>query len=280
MDAQKPKEPLLSLMLAFIIPGLGQFYSSKPRRGMLFFGINVLAVTGGLLYAMHPTLTVHPASMVLLIAFALFELFVLIDSYLCAKNFNRENNLERKISIGKRILFIFGILFFMFGPNLSTPLTVYVRSNIIQAFKIPSGAMRLTLIEGDRLFVDKSAYKNSAPQRGDIAVFVYPKDDTRDFIKRVIGLPGESLEIREGKILINGQKLSSSPIISNFYYDNKGPNAQPGMVIDIPDGHYFVLGDNSQSSSDSRFWGFVPEENFVGRAFKIYYPFNRSGPLR
>lgn len=267
-------------MLAFIIPGLGQFYSSKPRRGMLFFGINVLAVTGGLLYAMHPTLTVHPASMVLLIAFALFELFVLIDSYLCAKNFNRENNLERKISIGKRILFIFGILFFMFGPNLSTPLTVYVRSNIIQAFKIPSGAMRLTLIEGDRLFVDKSAYKNSAPQRGDIAVFVYPKDDTRDFIKRVIGLPGESLEIREGKILINGQKLSSSPIISNFYYDNKGPNAQPGMVIDIPDGHYFVLGDNSQSSSDSRFWGFVPEENFVGRAFKIYYPFNRSGPLR
>lgn len=275
----KPKEPLLSLMLAFILPGLGQFYSIRPRRGILFLGINVLAVTGGLFYVMHPTLTVHPASMVLLIAFVLFELFVLVDSYLCAKSFNKENNLERKISIGKRILFIFGILFFMFGPNLSTPISVYIRSNVFQAFKLPSGTMSPAIMQGDRLLVNKQVYKKSKPQRGDIIVFIYPPDTTRDFLKRIVGLPGERIEIREGRIVVNGQKLDDSNKLSNIYYYNRGDYARESASVTIPSDNYFVLGDNSGSSNDSRFWGFVPKDNIIGKAYKIYYPFARSGPV-
>jgi len=290
VDGQKPKEPLLAIMLSCVFYGLGHIYAGSKK-----VGLTILAAYVGLLllvfgWAVHPTaglsflvpISGKEGTLLVVVGFIglIIHLFILIDAYRSAKRYNSENNLERNITAGKRTILILGIILCSYVLNLYFPLALGIRTYVVQAFKIPSGAMRLTLIEGDRLFVDKSAYKNSAPQRGDIAVFVYPKDDTRDFIKRVIGLPGESLEIREGKILINGQKLSSSPIISNFYYDNKGPNAQPGMVIDIPDGHYFVLGDNSQSSSDSRFWGFVPKENFIGRAFKIYYPFNRSGPLQ
>jgi len=154
-----------------------------------------------------------------------------------------------------------------------------LNKNIVQTFKIPSGAMTPTLIPKDRLLVDKSAYKNSVPKRGDIIVFKFPDDTARDFIKRVIGLPGESLEIREGKVLINGREQTDSNKISTINYYNKGPKALPGTAVNIPEGNYFVMGDNSQSSHDSRYWGFVPAENILGKAYKIYYPFARSGPI-
>ncbi|HLF17671.1 MAG TPA: signal peptidase I [Candidatus Omnitrophota bacterium] len=165
-------------------------------------------------------------------------------------------------------------------------LAMFIRTFFIQAFKIPSGSMRQTLIEGDRLMVNKLRYGPLVPftkkrlpgfsksQRGDIIVFIFPDDQKRDFIKRLIAFEGEMVEIRDGDIYINGQ-LVTDATIKNIYYYNRGEYGRLGEPIRVPEGQVYVLGDNSGSSHDSRFWGFVPEENVVGRAEFIYWPFNR-----
>jgi signal peptidase I len=166
-------------------------------------------------------------------------------------------------------------------------LALFIRTFFFQAFKIPSGSMRPTLIEGDRLMVNKLRYGPKVPftkdkrlpglgrpQRGDVIVFIYPVDPSRDFIKRLIGLGGETVEIRNGAIYVNGE-IVNDPLIKGNYYYNRGEYGKENNAITVPEGHYFVLGDNSGSSSDGRYWGFVPEESVIGRAEFLYWPFNR-----
>ncbi|MCK5013029.1 MAG: signal peptidase I [Candidatus Omnitrophica bacterium] len=166
-------------------------------------------------------------------------------------------------------------------------LAMFIRAFFIQAFKIPSGSMKPTLIERDRLMVNKlrygprvpfTKYKRlpglTQPERGDVVVFVYPMDPSRDFIKRLVALEGEEVEIKEGDIYINGELVKDS-VIKNIFYYNGVNYGQEGESFTVPEGHVFVLGDNSSSSSDGRVWGFVPDENIIGRAELIYWPFNR-----
>ena len=165
-------------------------------------------------------------------------------------------------------------------------LAMFIRTFFIQAFKIPSGSMRMTLLEGDRLMVNKLSYGPTVPftkyrlpgyshiSRGDIIVFIYPEDPKRDFIKRAIGLPGDKVQIKNGDIYINGRHLTD-PRIDNIYYYNRGQYGEPDIATEVPEGHLFVLGDNSASSHDSRFWGFVPLDNVIGKAQFIYWPFDR-----
>lgn len=187
-------------------------------------------------------------------------------------------------------------------------LAAFIRTYFVQPFKIPSGSMRMTLVEGDRLFVNKLRYGPkvlpeflavrfrdqvhvpewlakarfpgfSKPKRGDIIVFVYPEDRKRDFIKRLIAFGGETVEIKEGKIYINGSVVDE-PRIRNRYYYNGGTYAEKGEKIVVPQGQYFALGDNSGSSLDSRYWGFIPEEYVIGRAELIFWPFSRLRTLQ
>lgn len=165
-------------------------------------------------------------------------------------------------------------------------LAMFIRSFFLQAFRIPSGSMRMTLLEGDRLLVNKLSYGAlvpftkcrlpgfSHPKRGDIIVFKYPEDPKRDFIKRLIAVGGETVEIKFGDIYINGQ-IIEDPVIKNVYYYNRPPYGDVNRKISVPLGHYFVLGDNSGSSHDSRYWGFVPEDDIIGKAEFIYWPLNR-----
>ncbi len=166
-------------------------------------------------------------------------------------------------------------------------LAMFIRAFFIQAFKIPSGSMKPTLIERDRLMVNKLRYGPrvpftktkrlpglTKPQRGDVIVFVYPDDPSRDFIKRLVSLEGEKVEIYEGDLRINGASVEND-IIKNIYYYNGTNHGKEGETFTVPKGHVFVLGDNSASSSDGRVWGFVPFENIIGRAELIYWPFNR-----
>ena len=173
-------------------------------------------------------------------------------------------------------------------------LAMIIRTFVIQAFKIPSGSMRPTLIEGDRLMVNKLRYGPkltirfgqkiyfemkrlpgfSKPKRGDIIVFIYPVDPSRDCIKRLIAFGGETVEIKDGEIYINDQ-LIEDPVVKDIDYYNRGEYGQIAHKVQVPEGFVFVLGDNSGSSHDSRYWGFVPEGNIVGRAEFIYWPFSR-----
>ncbi len=160
-----------------------------------------------------------------------------------------------------------------------------VRGFVIQAFRIPSGSMEPTLLIGDHLLVSRLSYVMKipftdivllhlgTPRRGDIIVFRYPEDRTKDFIKRVIGKEGDVIEIRNKVIYLNGQKMrdphahfAEDRIIPGAYAprDSFGP-------ITVPKDSYFVMGDNRDRSLDSRFWGFVKTEDLVGRALIIYF---------
>lgn len=162
-------------------------------------------------------------------------------------------------------------------------LAIAIRTFILQPFRIPSTSMVPTLVVGDRLMVNKLSYGAivplttyrlpgfSKPKRGDIIVFRAPEDRKKDFIKRLIGLSGEKVEIKFGDIYVNGQ-LVSDPVIKNIYYYNRGSYGEVNKSITVPAGYYFVLGDNSGSSSDSRFWGFVPQNDVIGKAEFIYWP--------
>jgi signal peptidase I len=162
-------------------------------------------------------------------------------------------------------------------------LAMFIRTFIVQAFKIPTASMRPTLLAGDIILVNKFIYgakipftdwrfpKVRSPKRGDVIVFIYPQNPQKDFIKRLVGLPGDRLEIKNGTIYVNEQPLVDSGFSQRYYY-NRGDFAEEGKKIAVPADNYFVLGDNSASSQDSRYWGFVPGKDILGQAMVIYWP--------
>lgn len=165
-------------------------------------------------------------------------------------------------------------------------LAMVIRTFVVQAFKIPTGSMRSTLLEGDVILVNKFIYgakvpwvnwsfpKVRDPKRGDVIVFIYPENPKKDYIKRLVGLPGEVVEIRNGTIYINDKPVLDKAFESRYYY-NLGQFGQENKRISVPGDSFFVLGDNSASSQDSRYWGFVPRQNILGKALVIYWPLTR-----
>ena len=158
-------------------------------------------------------------------------------------------------------------------------LALVIRTFIIAPFKIPSGSMRMTLLEGDRILVTKFEYRFREPRRGDIVVFRFPPDPKRPFIKRLVGVGGDRVEIRDGQVFVNGEALKGYGGFETRTYVNQGPFGGAEQVIDVPPGELFVLGDNSGSSHDSRFWGFVPTRLLIGRAICIFWPPKRMRVL-
>ena len=162
---------------------------------------------------------------------------------------------------------------------LGIALALVIRTFIIQAYKIPSGSMRPTLMEGDRILVSKFTYRFQAPQPGDVIVFRYPEDRKREFIKRLVAHGGDAVSIRDGHIVINGRVADEAPF-NRVAYVNRGSLAAPEDTVTVPPEMYFVLGDNSSSSRDSRFWGFVPKDDLIGKALVIFWPLNRWRVIR
>ena len=156
-------------------------------------------------------------------------------------------------------------------------LSFVLRTYIVEARQIPSGSMEPTLQIGDRLMVDKIVFKFSELKRGDIVVF-QPTPAAKAstgadsyFIKRVIGLPGDEITVSQGKVYINGKPLQEP-------YEAEEPDYIYGPRK-VPDGMYFVMGDNRNNSADSHVWGFLPNDNVKGKAFARFWPLNRIGKL-
>jgi signal peptidase I len=157
---------------------------------------------------------------------------------------------------------------------ISLVAAIFLRLLVVSAYRVDSGSMEDALYEGDYIFVNKLAYKFGDPKVGDIVVFKYPLDPTKDFIKRVIALPGQSVEIVDKIVYVDNELAHIFPLAKNSdpkilaaqlsSRDNFGP-------IQVPEGNYFVLGDNRDVSQDSRYWGFVPAENIKGKAVFIYW---------
>ncbi len=164
-------------------------------------------------------------------------------------------------------------------------IALVVRTLVVQAFKIPSGSMENTLLVGDHIFVNKFIYgyhipytkgrilEFRQPKRGDIIVFEFPEDPSKDFIKRVVGVPGDSVQVRNKVLYVNG-----APVRENYvrYADGPGVEGIPPArdntpAVRVPPGKLFVMGDNRDRSYDSRFWGFVDMDKVVGKALFIYF---------
>lgn len=204
-----------------------------------------------------------------------------------------------------------------------------LRSFVVEPFRIPSGSMLPTLHAGDFILVNKYEYglrfpvfnfgitEGSAPKRGDIVVFKYPLDKNIDFIKRVIGVPGDEIRYINKQLYVNGKRIEATPdgnffdketytdlkqfnenlegVVHKIVENDKVPSmARPvqghnglnqciynmgDVVCRVPDGHYFMMGDNRDNSADSRFWGFVPKEDIVGRAFYIWLNISDMGRI-
>jgi signal peptidase I len=194
-------------------------------------------------------------------------------------------------------------------------IVLLLRSFLVEPFRIPSGSMMPTLLIGDFILVNKFAYgvrlpvlhtkiiENGEPQRGDIVVFRFPHDPSVDYIKRVIGLPGDRIQYVDKQIIINGKPIKQTPLdvyqgvgkgkdntgatliaedlgsVSHDILIRENQASQPGRFIlsegvIVPEGHYFAMGDNRDNSNDSRFWGFIPEGNLVGKAFFRWMSFD------
>ena len=163
----------------------------------------------------------------------------------------------------------------IWGSFVAAVLSFLIITFVVQAFYIPTGSMEPTLQVGDRILVAKFAYRFRDVRRGDVIVFRYPLASSKDFVKRVVALAGETVELREGLVLIDGRPLSErypTPLGGGdrACTSTYGPQR-------VPEGHLFVLGDNRCNSEDSRFFGFVPERNVIGRALVIYWPPDRVG---
>ncbi|MGE0864410.1 MAG: signal peptidase I [Vicinamibacterales bacterium] len=170
-------------------------------------------------------------------------------------------------------------------------LALFVRTFVFQAFKIPTGSMKPNLLVGDHLLVNKFIFAPAASglerallpmrpiERGDVVVFKFPEEPERDFIKRVVGLPGDTLELKNQTVHINGLPLIEPyahylfPPIGDGQADSFDLRRKYGPVT-VPDGHYFMMGDNRDDSQDSRFWGFLPASYVKGRALFIYWSFD------
>lgn len=170
-------------------------------------------------------------------------------------------------------------------------LALLIRTFVLQAFKIPSGSMKDTLLIGDHLLVNKFIYgvkipftdliaiPVSNPEHGDIIVFEYPEEPDKDFIKRVIGLPGDTIEIRDKEVYRNNVKLVEP------YVKHTDPNIEPGnrdnmAPLVVPEDNYFVMGDNRDESYDSRWWHFVRRDQIRGKAWRIYWSWESLTDVR
>lgn len=167
---------------------------------------------------------------------------------------------------------------FMESVILAAVLATLLRLFIIQPFYIPSQSMEPTLMPDDRIIVNMLLYRFRAPQRGDIIVFHYPNDPSRDFVKRLVAFAGETVAIRDNTLLINGRRMDE-PYLPHETMADFAP-------YKVPPGCYFVLGDNRNDSDDSRFWGpgntpeALPGGNIIGKAFLVYWPPGRIRVLQ
>jgi signal peptidase I len=175
-------------------------------------------------------------------------------------------------------------------------LALFVRTWVFQAFKIPTGSMEPNLLVGDYLIVNKMIFAPAATslerailpergiRRGDVIVFKYPEDPERDFVKRVIGLPGDRVELHHRVVSVNGQPLTE-PYAHWLDASSAGAPTQAGDVrenygpVAVPADQYFMMGDNRDNSEDSRYWGFLPKSYVKGEALFIYYSFDETEPL-
>lgn len=271
----KAKEPWMALFLSQLFSGLGQLYAGRKKRGIVLIVARII-ISSLLFFAIDtivdPTFVLSAEHLVFVPAIAiihfLFVLFVLKDGWLCVRKHNKSFEVKPS-SVLVRFLAIFGfIVVLVFNPITQ----IAMEGREFRNYKVAFNSMNPVLKPEDKLIAIKGPYD---PARGDVIIFTPPHDRRKPFVFRVVGLPEENLEIRNGKVFINGEAIINLQIANNYYH-NQGDYAKKGKEVKIPIDNYYVLGDNSIAANDSRFFGPVPKKDILGKAIKIYRPLERA----
>jgi signal peptidase I len=187
-----------------------------------------------------------------------------------------ENSLKKPWLAGL-LCFSYYILWIVIAVFAHENIPATLKGDFVQAFQIPSKSMAPSILKGDHIMVEKWFSKREGIHRGDIIIFPFPKDETRSFIKRVVGLPGETLEIKKQTVFINGQALDES-----YAFHSDPVRSEPLVPRDdldqiiIPEGMLFVLGDNRENSQDSRYFGFIEVSKVMGKVKMLYWSYDKK----
>ena len=301
-----PRRPLLAALASLVLPGLGQLYNGELNRAIwLFLSFALLCIPGVALVALYlPDQWMLPTLLLGLVAALGVWAYAVVQAWRAARR------LPKVQAKGWQLSGVYALVFVLCDLLALPLLTLYVRQHQVEPFRIPSSSMAPSVQAGDVIWADKR-YNcpgcKSGVHRGDIAIFAYPNDRSVRYIKRVIGLPGDQIEIRDRQVWVNGQALSrgaATPANSvvtetldgrqwQVQWVEPPANARPdaklppmnrvsapttsSQQLTVPDGQVFVLGDNRLSSVDSRRFGTVPMQDILGRARQVWFSSDAQG---
>ncbi len=301
--AMAPRKPLVAALASLILPGFGQFYNGDLNRAIwLFLSFSLLCIPGVALVALYlPDRLMLPTLLLGLGLTIGVWVYAILNAWRCART-----------SVGTianpwQISGVY-LLVFLLCDLLALPLlTLYVRQHQVEPLRIPSSSMEPSVLHGDMIWADKRYNCPGCKQgvhRGDVAVFAYPNDRSILYIKRVIGLPGDHIQLKNRQVWVNGQALEQQSPHNDRGTVTEGFGGRRWQVqwveaavdvsklpplnrvqtahrteldITVPDGQVFVLGDNRLASTDSRSFGTVPMQDILGRARQVWFSSNAQG---
>ena len=281
----------LAILLGLPFPGLGQIYNGQLKKGIMFYvlysgGIflSILIILGGLAIA--------PLNLgIAMLCFLVIYFYIAWDAFKTARRSTRDFQRKR---CNHWLVYLIAIVVILFVSEIV--MRPFLRTCVLRTFSIPSMAMADTFLSGDYIFASMSAYGiripfvgNRAigadrPDIGDLVIFKFPKDPKRAFIKRCIAIEGQIVKIENKGVYVDGKRFEDAEGVKNEdlrVWDKQNSPRDNFGPYTVPDGHFFVLGDNRDDSYDSRFWGAVPVENLLGKAIQIYFSEDEeSGKIR
>ncbi len=295
INTRNKRRPWIADTLSFIMPGLGHVYCGRLVKGLVLlfiFGLPVIALETLMIF--KTSAVTMPLALIAIILSYMLYFVVIVDSHYLARNTKVDYALKE---YNRWYVYMLLVLINM-GSSVTVALSI--RANYFEAFYVPSFSMFPTIHNGDRFITNKIVYKNTDPQRGDIVVFKNPENRHMNYIKRIVAIAGDTVEMKSGELIINGQTLqrtSLGPVKlekQNGEIEGQITTEQNGRAeyriflanesqrdknvitdfdpIKVPQNHCFVLGDNRFESKDSRHFGAVPLATIKGRAGFLYFP--------
>jgi signal peptidase I len=281
------RNPLAACLLSLAATGLGHIYCGRLVKGLILFfasfAFGPIIVAAANSAASTFMLAIVIGSLVLM--FAIF-MYAVVDSGLLARKLKTYQLKE----YNRWYLYL---LLIVVAAGYPANLAHSIRTHVLQAFSVPSSSMSPSILPGDHILLNKAVYKTQAPERGDVVIFTYPDDRRLNYVKRLVAMPDDTVEIRENVLLVNDRPLDGpNDSTSNGYFQPEGTQgileeqngaARYPIVVDsakpqnmakltVPHGHCFVLGDNRANSVDSRKFGPIPMSDIQGRLDYIYWP--------
>jgi signal peptidase I len=275
---RKKRYPIIAAVLSLVTPGLGQLYNGQLKKGIIFFGAGfVLPVLLFLIGIQRQ----FPGLIALILFMTCLWVFIIGEAFFTAL---RKKEVVLK-PYNKWYVYIL-IILLISGTYMIPWGDIAYKIFRFSPFKIATGAMEPALESGDYLIADLKYFKENEIQRGDLVVFKFPQDPSKDFVKRIIAMEGEKIEIRDKQVYINDEpisgefkipkddKIESKPEDEFYYYDISKRNSFGPEIV--PAGYCFVLGDNRANSYDSRYWGFLPLSHIKGKSLYVYWSKDKS----